>query len=65
MMRDYRISRTDEVLLETTASLAQLRDNMVEVIHGLLNPLYEVFNFFPLSQALVEEELEGMRQGRY
>jgi len=65
MMMDYRISRTDEVLLETTASLAQLRDNMVEVIHGLLTPLYEVFNFFPLSQALVEEELERMRQGRF
>ncbi|MFY0308804.1 helix-turn-helix domain-containing protein [Leisingera sp. D0M16] len=65
MMMDYRISQTDEVLLETTASLAQLRDNMVEVIHGLLTPLYEVFNFFPLSQALVEEELERMRQGRY
>lgn len=64
MMMDYRISRTDEVLLETTASLAQLRDNMVEVIHGLLTPLYEVFNFFHLSQALVEEELEHMRHGR-
>lgn len=65
MMMDYRISRTDEVLLETTASLVQLRDNMVEVIHSLLIPLYEVFNFFPLSQALVEEELERMKQGRF
>jgi len=65
MIMDYQISQTEEVLLETTASLAQLRDNMVEVIHGLLTPLYELFNFFPLSQALVEEELERMRRGRY
>lgn len=65
LMMDYRISRTDEVLLETTASITQLRDNMAEVIHGLLVPLYEVFNFFILPQTLVEEELERMRQGRF
>ena len=65
MMMDYRISKTDEVSFETTASIVQLRDNMVEVLHGLLTPLYEVFNFFNLSQAIVEEELERMKQGRY
>lgn len=65
LMMDYRTSRTEEVTLETTATLAQLRDNMVEVMHGLLTPLYEVFDFFLLPQSLVEEELEYMRQGRY
>ena len=49
--------------METTASLVQLRDNMVEVIHGLFTPLYEVFDFFDLPKTLVEEELERMRKG--
>ena len=64
LMADSGISQTDEILLETTASLEQIQDNMVEVMHDLLAPLYELFSFFPLSQALVEEELVRMRQGK-
>ena len=63
-MMDEGSSRTDEIQRETTASLEQLQDNMVEVMHGLLAPLYELFSFFPLSQAFVEEELVRMRKGK-
>ena len=64
LMADSGISQTDEILLETTASLEQIQDNMVEIMHDLLAPLYELFGFFPLSQALVEEELVRMKQGK-
>ena len=64
LMMDYMISRTEEIQLKTTASLEQLRDNMVEVMQELLAPLYEVFSFFKLPQLLVEEELARMRQGK-
>ena len=64
IMTDDRISRTDEIRLETTASFEQIQDNMVEMMHGLLAPLYELFSFFPLSQAFVEEELVRMRKGK-
>jgi len=62
LLFDDRLCRTDEVVLETTTSVAQLRDNMVEVIHELLRPLYEAFSFFELSAVLVEEELARMRR---
>lgn len=64
MFRD-RTSQSDEITLETTASLNQLHDNMVEVLHGLLSPLYELFGFFELSERLVEEELARLTEGRY
>lgn len=63
-MTDDRISRTNEIQLETTASLEQIKDNTVEVMHDLLAPFYELFSFFPLSQAFVEEELVRMKQGK-
>ena len=63
-MTDDRISRTNEIQLETTASLEQIKDNTVEVMHDLLTPFYELFSFFPLSQAFVEEELVRMKQGK-
>nr|WP_247744207.1 RNA-binding domain-containing protein [Ruegeria sp. R14_0] len=64
LMMDYRTSRTPEVVLETVASVEQLRDNMVEIIHQLLSPFYEVFGFFELSPQLVDQELTRMREGR-
>ena len=51
------ISRTDEVTLTGQATPQQVRDNLAEIIHSLLSPLYERFNFFELPFNLVEEEL--------
>jgi hypothetical protein len=59
------VSRTDEIALETLATTEQLRDNLAEVLHQLLTPLYERFAFFRLPIVLVEEELARMSRGRF
>lgn len=64
-MTTERISRTPEVKLETSVSVSQLRNNMIEVIYKLLKPLYETFQFFPLSSTLVDEELSKLRKGSF
>lgn len=57
-------SVTDEISMETQTTLQQIDDNLVEVIHQLLMPLYERFSFFRLPEVLVEEELSAMTRGR-
>lgn len=59
------ISQTDEITLELQATSGQLRDNLAEVIHQLLIPLYERFSFFQLPITLVESELAKMAKGRF
>lgn len=53
--------RTDEVILTSLATPEQVQDNLAEIIHQLLLPLYERFNFFELPFFLVEEELTRLR----
>jgi hypothetical protein len=36
-----------------------------EVVHALLAPLYELFEFFPLPKRLVEEELASLQRNRF
>ena len=55
------ISSTDEVALTCQATPQQVRDNLAEILHPLLLPLYERFNFFKLPFSLVEEELASLR----
>ena len=59
-----KISATDEVVLEARATPQQVRNNIVEVVYGLLAPLYEKFNFHQLSTQLVSEEIEDMQKRR-
>ena len=54
------LSSTDEVTLTSQATPQQARDNLTEILHPLLSPLYERFNFFRLPLNLVEEELAGL-----
>ena len=53
--------RTDEVILTSLATPEQVQDNLAEIIHQLLLPLYEKFNFFKLPISLVDEELIRLR----
>lgn len=59
------ICLSDEINLKAQATPQQVDDNLVEIIHQLLLPLYERFNFFRLAPVLVEEELAGLRRGRF
>ena len=60
-----RISHTDSVTLNTVATPAQIQDNLVEIMHSLLVPLYERFDFFSLPFELVETEIGRVRHGRF
>lgn len=62
---EHYASRTDEIVLEAQPTPDQVRDNLVEVLHQLLTPLYERFAFFRLQTTLVEQELESMIRGRF
>ena len=59
-----QISRTGEVALETQITLSQVQDNLAEVVHKLLSPLYESFGFYELPFPLVQSELQRMRERR-
>lgn len=58
-------SQSDEVKLSATTTVGQLRDNLVEVLHALLAPLYERFDFMQLPISLVQEELQALQARRY
>lgn len=59
------ISITDSVDLETRATAQQLQDNLAEVVHSLLAPLYEQFSFYELPLPVVQAQLQRMRNDRY
>ena len=40
----------------------QLRNNTAEIVHNLLAPLYEKFDFYELPTRLVREEIEDMQK---
>lgn len=50
---------------ETRARANDIADNLVEIIHPLLVPLYERFSFYSLSIEFVRQEIERLRRGRF
>lgn len=65
MVFDDRVSRTAELILTGQATIEQVRDNLTEVMHQLMTPLYERFDFLSLSRDLVDAELGRLRGGRF
>jgi hypothetical protein len=57
MMHDDRIARLDEFEVQTTLEMRQIADNLPEIIHPLLMPLYEQFHFFRLTMDRVRQDL--------
>ena len=62
--RDYPCS-TDEVILTGQVTQQQIQDNLAEILHPLLQRLYEQFNFFKLPFDYVAQELRQMRSNRF
>lgn len=62
---DNRHAFDDEVTLQAEASAEELEENLAEVLHPMLMPLYERFDFFELPRLLVTEELAAMRGNRF
>jgi hypothetical protein len=65
MLFEDRSCADNEVILERQITRAQARDNLVEILHALLSPLYERFSFFELPEKLVAEEIEAMTRNRF
>jgi len=64
-MDDGRVCHDDEVGLVGIATVAELDDNLIEVLHALLAPLYERFRFYDLPIEFVRQEIERMRANRF
>lgn len=58
-------SADDTVTLETQATAHQIEDNLVEVLHPMLQPLYERFSFFELDPRLVTNQVERLKSSRF
>lgn len=54
------LSMTDRKVLETNVSVRQIEENLAEVLHGFLAPLYEQFDFSSLSPDIVAAELRRL-----
>ncbi len=52
----------DAVEVSASIPLASIEDNLPEILHSLLRPLYETFTFFDLPDWLVSQELSKMRK---
>lgn len=63
--REGRVSEDDLVTLESQVTAIEIDDNLVEILHALLSPLYERFAFFELSIDFVAREIERMRNTRF
>jgi hypothetical protein len=64
MFDDHRCADS-EVTVGRLITVAQARDNLVEVLRPLLAPLYERFSFFDLPEKLVRQEVGRLTQGRF
>lgn len=60
-----RPCHSDEVETAANVTPQQLQENVVEVVHQLLSPIYAAFDFYTLSRTLVEEELRSLRENRF
>ncbi len=65
MFTHERECREDAIELTTQGTASQIDDNLVEILHSMLSPLYERFDFYELPLRLVQEEVERLRSGRF
>lgn len=59
----WRNFTCSQQIFQTTKSapVADISDVLPEVVFAILQPLYELFEFYPLKKRLVEEELSDLR----
>jgi len=55
----------DTVKMQGQAHASVIEDNLAEVLHPLLKPLYDAFDFAPLSPNMVSTEIAKYRNNRY
>ena len=52
--------RTNEITTEITIQTLRAQENIVEIVHKVLAPVYELFDFFELPEVLVKTEIGRM-----
>jgi hypothetical protein len=57
------VARQDSFAASLTVDSNKIADQLPELLHGLLHPLYQLFDFFELPKMLVDEEVQRMRSG--
>ena len=57
-----RLCHSDLVSLQGQVTPEQIEDNLPEVVHALLRPLYERFDFYELQLETVQRSLREMRR---
>ena len=62
LIGDYRC-RTDEAAAAVSCQASDIADRLPELVHDLMAPVYERFDFFELPVHLVQEELDKLRAG--
>lgn len=62
---DGYVSHDESIRLRGKATLDEIHDNLIEIVHPLLTPLYERFSFFRLSRESVAVEIEKLVSGRF
>lgn len=60
-----KTSAQDEFETTETVSLSAIPDALPEFVHGVLTPLYQIFDFYELPKRLVEEELSEMQKTNF
>jgi hypothetical protein len=61
----HHVCSEQEVSIETQALASEIDNNLAEILHSLLAPLYERFSFFELPMTMVASEIESMRRTRF
>ncbi len=61
----HRICANDSIELQARANAREMDENVVEVLHQFLKPLYEQFDFYELNLDMVRREIEQLRRHRF
>lgn len=63
MLFEGHVAKQDAFTTSLTVDSNRIADQLPELVHGLLRPLYQLFDFFELPKVLVDEEIQKMRFG--
>jgi hypothetical protein len=65
LLTDEYVAEQDGYEATQTVALDAIPGALPEVVHALLAPLYELFEFFRLPKRLVEEELASLQRSQF
>lgn len=63
MLFPGHVAKQDSFTASLTVDSDKIADQLPELLHGVLQPLYSLFDFFDLPKALVDKEVQRMRSG--